>query len=331
VALASGVAHPSNDEGALAAGTYGFIATYAGNSNYKGSTGSCESVTVDKANTNASTSVVREDTGATVPQNGNVPVGTSVHDTATVTINPAGTPPFTIGGTVTYHFYNSADCSTGEFGSLNSKTWPQTVTMSGGTVPNSQSTGALPAGFYGFKAVYNGNSNYNGSTGSCESFTVFNAALTPGYWKNHLANSNKNGPYYSGDCATKVGANGGSCSNNGPWAIQFLPQSLGGYTIPAGDIVDVAKVFNLMNCGASTDQGAVGCLAGHLLATKLNLANKSIQSACITQAVSDADAFLTSVGYTGPAWSGTLTPAQRSLAISIQTKLNNYNNGSITC
>jgi hypothetical protein len=139
-------------------------------------------LTVDKASTSASTAVVREDTGATVPQNGNVPVGTSVHDTATVGTQVGS---FVIGGTVTYHFYASADCSTGELGTLNGNTWPQTVTLSGGLVPNSQSTGSLPGGGYGFKAVYSGDTNYKGSTGSCESFTVRTFGKTMGFWGNN--------------------------------------------------------------------------------------------------------------------------------------------------
>ena len=41
-----------------------------------------------------------------------------------------------------------------------------------GTVPNSLVVGPLAAGSYSFQAVYSGDANYTGSTGSCEPFAV---------------------------------------------------------------------------------------------------------------------------------------------------------------
>jgi hypothetical protein len=103
-------------------------------------------------------------------------------------------------------------------------------------------------------------------------------------------------------------------------------------------ITDAAKVFKSMNCSSSKPNDAIGCLAGHLLATKLNLANGSLACPGILQAVADADAFLKGqtvngvpgINYVGPSGSYTLTAAQRNLAVSLKTALDRYNN-NISC
>jgi len=113
--------------------------------------------------------------------------------------------------------------------------------------------------------------------------------FTPGYWKNHEA-------------ATTA----------------LLPQTLGGYTVST--FADAVAVFDAMKCS-----DAVNCLAGHLLAAQLDVANGS--SACIAGTISDANAFLTSVGYAGPA-SYTITSSQRAQALSLEQTLDNYTNDS---
>jgi hypothetical protein len=70
---------------------------------------------------------------------------------------------------------------------------------------------------------------------------------------------------------------------------------------------------------------AVNCLAGHLLAAQLDVANGS--STCIAGTISDANAFLTSVGYAGPG-SYTITASQRAQAISLEQTLDSYTNDS---
>jgi len=97
-------------------------------------------------------------------------------------------------------------------------------------------------------------------------------------------------------------------------------------------------VFNAMNCSSSKPNDAIGCLAGHLLAAKLNLANGSLVCGSIEQVIADADAFLSGqtvngvpgINYVGPSGNYTLTAAQRNLAISLKTKLDKYNN-NISC
>jgi hypothetical protein len=113
--------------------------------------------------------------------------------------------------------------------------------------------------------------------------------FTPGYWKNHEA-------------ATTA----------------LLPQTLGGYTVST--FAQALAIFDAMKCS-----DAVNCLAGHLLAAQLDVANGS--STCIAGVISDANAFLTSVGYAGPA-SYTISASQRAQALSLEQTLDNYTNDS---
>jgi hypothetical protein len=116
---------------------------------------------------------------------------------------------------------------------------------------------------------------------------------SPGYWKNHL---NALAP--------------------------LLPVSLGNYSVSSGSAA--AGVFDAMTCGNSKSANAAGCLAGELLAAKLNVANGT--SICIAQTISQADSLLVSIGYGGPG-PYALTPAQRALAVSLANTLDRYNAG----
>ncbi|TMB93152.1 MAG: hypothetical protein E6J45_00420 [Chloroflexi bacterium] len=90
--------------------------------------------------------------------------GASAHDTASIGGQQTSLPA---SGTVTYSFFKNGTCS-------GSATSTQTVTVSsGGSVPNSSSTGALTAtGSYAFRAAYSGDSNYGASTSPCEPFSI---------------------------------------------------------------------------------------------------------------------------------------------------------------
>jgi hypothetical protein len=169
-ALAASGADPgggtrSVDTPALAAGTYSFKAHYDGSSdpNYTDADSPCEKLQVDKASTTTTTHVHKPPHVDVT--NGSVAFGTAVHDAATVGTQVGG---FVIGGTVTYHLYAGTDCSdtSNEVGTA------ETVTMSGGTAPESTPVTTLAPGDYFYVAVYSGNSNYGGSTGGCEKFTV---------------------------------------------------------------------------------------------------------------------------------------------------------------
>jgi hypothetical protein len=166
---------------------------------------------------------------------------------------------------------------------------------------------------------------------------TFNAPLTIGYWWNHLANSNHSGSFIDSNCAHLVT---GTCSKNGPWTKQFLPQPLGGaYSVDT--ILKAASVFAANNCSSSGSQNAIGCLAAQLLGAELNRAN--ISNSCIDPVIATANTFLTnppvtsvtyggftanSINYVGPTgnYSG-ISSTQRSLALALKNTLVNYNQG----
>ena len=118
-------------------------------------------------------------------------------------------------------------------------------------------------------------------------------ALTPGYWKNHQAQLEK-----------------------------YLPLSLGSFSVTS--YATAKTIFDAMNCSSSSDQDAIGCLAGHLQASKLNVANGA--SSCIAGTITSADAFLTAIGYAGPGKIYRLSPSQRTTAIGLKDALDAYNN-----
>ncbi len=138
----------------------------------------------------------------------------------------------------------------------------------------------------------------NGSDSAVKTWvSLGKAPFTPGYWKNH-------------ESATTA----------------LLPQTLGGYTVAT--FADATAVFDNMNCGSKKPNSALGCLAGHLLAAKLSVANGS--STCINSVIAQADALLVSLSYTGPSGTYTLTAAQRQLAIDLNDQLDVWlNNGGV--
>jgi uncharacterized repeat protein (TIGR01451 family) len=119
-------------------------------------------------------------------------------------------------------------------------------------------------------------------------------ALSAGYWKNHQAHT-----------------------------TSLLSITLGGYTVDT--FADATAVFANMNCGRSSPNDAAGCLAAQFLAANLNLKNGA--GTCIAPTLASADAFLVSIGYTGPNATYTLTAAQRAQAIELKDVLDKYNNG----
>ncbi|HEV2413962.1 MAG TPA: hypothetical protein VGX27_04085, partial [Candidatus Dormibacteraeota bacterium] len=156
----TGAAPNSATEGPLAAGSYSFQATYSGDGNYAGSTGACEPFTVNIGSSSTKTVVFDATTNA--PWAGSETTGASAYDTATVTTSDG----FVATGTVTYTFFTNIGCT-------GSGTSAGTVTLTAaGAVPNSSTEGPLMAGSYSFQASYSGDSNYAGSTGACEPFTV---------------------------------------------------------------------------------------------------------------------------------------------------------------
>jgi hypothetical protein len=151
------------------------------------------------------------------------------------------------------------------------------------------------------------------SIGQTKTCTVTNNDLAPsrtiGFWRNHE------------DDTTAV-----------------LPQQLGGYTVAS--FAQASAVFDASNCGSSTANAAIGCLAGQLLAAELNLARGALP--CIQPTVAKSNTFLsggtvtaggvTAAGivYTGPSGTYTLSAGQRTVALKLKDALDAYNNGK-TC
>src|SRR5207302_890913 len=151
--------------GPLSPGSYSFNATYGGDSNYPSSTSPCEQFNVAKDP--SSTGTVVFDASTKMAWSGAETAGASAFDTATVTTS--GTIVAT--GTVSYTFFANNAC----FGSGTSA---GTVGLtSTGSALNSTTEGPLPGGLYSFMATYSGDSNYAGSTSSCEPFTVLSSPV----------------------------------------------------------------------------------------------------------------------------------------------------------
>jgi hypothetical protein len=244
----------------------------------------------------------------------------SVHDSSLIVITPSD-KTLPAGSTVTFEFRKTGDCSGPAFATSG----PIDVGGAGNgfVIDPALAQANLPAGSYSYKAVFTSSDelNFPSAVSECEPFSVFNAPLTPGYWKNHLA--------LTGTTGCTGLPSGTSCSANGPFTKTYLPQPLGNYSVDT--IQKAAAVWAVMNCSntgsnATQNQNAAGCLAGHLLAAELNVANGA--PGCISTTIAGANAFLISINYTGPSGSYTaLTSTQRAQAISLKNALDAYNNG----
>jgi hypothetical protein len=123
-----------------------------------------------------------------------------------------------------------------------------------------------------------------------------NAALGLGFWKNHPT-------------ATSA----------------LLPMTLGHFRVDS--TTTASAIFAAMNCSNSSPQGAVGCLAAQLLTAELNVAN-DVSNACAYSTIVQANMFLVTIGYAGPNQAYPQTAAQREAAISLEGKLDSFNNGT---
>ena len=153
VALSGGVAHPSATA-VLPVGGLSYKATYAGSDIYNTSTGPCEPLAAGKLSSTTATTIHDANHGAIT----HAAIGSTVHDSATVTGSGAGGTPT---GNVTFTVYMGNTTCTGEGASAG------TVDLDGG-VAHPSDTAAVPAGGLSYKATYNGSDVYNASTGDCE-------------------------------------------------------------------------------------------------------------------------------------------------------------------
>jgi hypothetical protein len=151
--------------GPLAAGAYSFVAVYSGDHNYASATSAVEPLTVGRA-TRALVTEITDVNRVPIPFPFQVPLGTSIHDTAAIT---GQHPKLPATGTVTYEFFTTID-GTGPHTDEVVKLNPD------GTVPDSAVHGPLAAGSYSFVAVYSGDRNHAGATSAVEPLTVQRAA-----------------------------------------------------------------------------------------------------------------------------------------------------------
>ena len=168
VALVNGVAHPSAASGTLAAGDYSFRSHYDGDDNFDASTSPCEPFHVNTAASSSATQLHNVANENTIDVGSSVPLGTSVHDKATVTEGNAAFEPT---GNVTFRFFANGTCDGVGLGK-------GTVALVNGVAHPSAAAGPLPAGSYSFQAHYNGDDDFDASTSDCESFRVTTAGST---------------------------------------------------------------------------------------------------------------------------------------------------------
>ena len=138
------------------AGTYRWRATYNGDANNNAVTGACnaanENVVVTKKSPSIATSLVGGgESGASIT----VTLGTSVHDTSTLTGATANA-----GGTVHYQVFDNPQC-TGTAVDAGTKT------VTNGVPANSDPITFNTAGKFYWQADYSGDANNNAATSSC--------------------------------------------------------------------------------------------------------------------------------------------------------------------
>jgi hypothetical protein len=181
--------------GPLAAGPYSFVAVYSGDGNFAGSTSSVEPLAVQQGTSMTSTVIVDANhvpitspgqvvavssDGRTQDERTRASIagGSAVRvlDTASVTVTPTGIAPT---GTLTYTFTGTdgtslagVSVSAGWAASSDHLTWTETVTLSGGKVPDSAPVTGLPGGSYEFVAQYSGDGDFRGSTSAPEPLSI---------------------------------------------------------------------------------------------------------------------------------------------------------------
>lgn len=170
-----GIAHPSTDTGSLSPGSYAFKAKWAGDSSYTGNISGCETFSVGQGTSTVTTTLHKAD-HSVLAEAGSVPLGSVIHDLATVT--PGGSIAPT--GNVDFRFYNTVAACTSD-STFTGGTTKGSVALDGanpGVAHPSTDTGSLGAGTYAFKAKWAGDTNYTGNISDCETFTVNKAPLT---------------------------------------------------------------------------------------------------------------------------------------------------------
>ena len=167
VDLVNGVADPSKSHGPLGAGSYFYLATYHSDNTdvWQNSDSLCEPLTVDKAQLTIVTQIHdagHNDVGGAT----HVPLGSVVHDTATVT---GQVPGFSI-GTISF--------------TLNGDPVGQIYPPEAGYTATTVDSAPLVSGSYVYAASVADNDNYIGGVSGDEPLTVRTYGKTMGFWGN---------------------------------------------------------------------------------------------------------------------------------------------------
>jgi hypothetical protein len=160
----AGVTANSEDSAPLAAGSYTYKASVAGNDDYNGATSDDEPLEVKKAQLNIVTTIHNAAHSAVT----SVFSGSVVHDTATVTGQVSGFAPT---GAISF--------------TLNGNPVANDPSADGSATARSVDSAPLTAGNYTYNASIAGDSNYEGDTSEDEPLSVKNGTFcSPGFWKN---------------------------------------------------------------------------------------------------------------------------------------------------
>jgi hypothetical protein len=251
------VAENGLPQGPLGAGEYSYKAFFVSGDNtlVADAEGDCEPFKVNKADVTTSTQV--HNTAHTDITGTSVPVGTYIHDYATVGTAVTG---FTITGTVTFRFFTNGTC-TGDPAS--------TETVNVGTESTPQQIAAV--GSYAYSAKYNGDANYNASLNSdCEPLTVFQPGLTMGFWGN--TNGIQRILNAGGYSAVPITIGRGATIDLQAEALKVLPLTLN--ACGKGSITIFSGQDATHNCSLATgiNMGTLNTAAAQTLALGYNIA-----------------------------------------------------------
>jgi hypothetical protein len=155
------------------------------------------------------------------------------------------------------------------------------------------------------------------TAGETRAFTIDNqrpggGQRTIGYWKNWNS------------CSTTGNNRVAMAAKTGNHLMdEFLPQSLGGFVVDT-----CAKGVAVLQ--AASGKYAENQLAAQLLAAELNVAAGASSCATVTTAITQANALLVTIGYTGPPSAKIGSNSQyRSQALALASTLDRYNNGLV--
>lgn len=171
-------------------------------------------------------------------------------------------------------------------------------------------------------------SNFTVTPGETKVFQVDNTpppggrAHTIGFWKNHASCKESNGK--------QAPVTDRTMALSEPIGIRVGSLFLHGSTADPDVAPDCAKARNLLDksnfSGQKKASDPLFNMTAQLVAAELNYVAGAAQCGPVTSAISDANALLSRYGFTGNGYTGRLTAADSTLANTLATKLDNYNN-----